>query len=71
MKIIRFRCILESSCFRLITLYPHEIQVHSYSYGSNVIREQCLHCLVYFLLIRFQLIPFTINVFIELNLILS
>ena len=36
MKIIRFLCILESSFFRLITLNPHEKQVHSYSYGSNV-----------------------------------
>ena len=39
-KFIFSRCILESSCFRLITLYPHEKQVNSYSCGSNVFRLQ-------------------------------
>ena len=39
-KFIFFLCIFESSCLRLFTLYPHEKQVHSYSYGSKVFRLQ-------------------------------
>ena len=36
LKVFFLRCILERSCLRIFTLYPHEKQVHSYSYGSKV-----------------------------------
>ena len=35
--------ILPSSCYRFITIKFHDIQVYSFSYGSKVFREQCLH----------------------------
>ena len=50
-KFIFFRCFSESSCFRLITFYPHEKQVNSFSYGNNVIRLQCKQCLACFSII--------------------
>ena len=39
-KFIFLRCILESWGFCLFTIYPHEKQVNSYSYGKKVFRLQ-------------------------------
>ena len=46
-----FLRILESLCFLLITLYPHEIQEISYAFGKKVFRLQYPHFLPYFSII--------------------
>ena len=42
-KFVFFRCVLESSCLRLLTLSPHDRQVNSNPYGSKVFLLQCSH----------------------------
>ena len=71
-KLTFFRCILERSCFLLIKLNPHEIQVHSYSYGSKVFRLQCPQCFPNFCQIFHLLTVAVIMLYIiELNINLS
>ena len=53
-EIYFFPCILESSCFLLIRLNPHETQIHSYSYGRRVLRWQWPQCLPQFWIISFS-----------------